>query len=107
MTPYLNGGPVYLTATQYANSYLRSTALKKTVSVINGNSDISTPLSKFDANKDIFAAANLLSGVEISLFPFIIETVFFKAVLRKYEFAYCVAVKYSGPPFKYGVIEWY
>ena len=72
MTPYLNGGPVYLTATQYANSYLRSTALKKTVSVINGNNDISTSLSKFDANKDIFAAANtckyhLKSGSNIAL----------------------------------------
>ena len=72
MTPYLAGGPVYLTATQYANSYLRSTAVKKTVSIINGNNDITIPLSKFDANKDIFAAANiceyhLKSGSNIAL----------------------------------------
>ena len=72
MTPYISGGPVYLTATQYVNSYLRSTAAKKTVSVITGNNNISSPVGKFDANKDIFAAANICkynlnSGTNIAI----------------------------------------
>ena len=72
MAPYITGGAFSLTATQYANTYLRTSSVQKKLSKVYGSSDVSAARALWAPDTHIFDAANickytLSSGTSIAL----------------------------------------